>query len=367
MTLETNSPIYFKGLNGVRAIASSIVVVSHIDQFSRLFNFKMTGLLHAMQGYAVDMFFVLSGFLITYLLFVEKKKTGTIDLRKFYLRRIFRIWPIYYLSILISIALVYFKIVPSPDQLLFSVGLYAFLAANVAFVLNIAISSITPLWSVGVEEQFYLVWPHLIKRSTNHFWGFVIFYFTFEAAKLVVYFYFSPESKLYYLMSATSLNIMCMGAIGAYLVYTKHGLLNFIYRKEVQLFSWGILIFSCLYKPLHLYTFIDQELNSVFYLVIIMNASSNNNCLISLETNWLNFLGRISYGMYVYHMIVIYMVSRIFLTFNLQVNLFLMYVIVIVITIFVSTISYYYFEMFFLKKKHNFSIVESTDRARKND
>src|SRR5579863_968679 len=99
---EANSPLYFKGLNGVRAIAALIVLVCHIDQFSRLFNVQKIGFYeHGMASYAVDMFFVLSGYLITYLLFAEKEKTGTIRLKKFYLRRILRIWPLYYLTVII--------------------------------------------------------------------------------------------------------------------------------------------------------------------------------------------------------------------------------------------------------------------------
>lgn len=359
--MQGDNPIYFKGLNGVRAIAASIVMISHIGQFARFFQLEKVSVLHAMQGYAVDMFFVLSGFLITYLLFIEKEKTKTINLRKFYLRRIFRIWPIYYLSILLSLVLVYFKIVPAPNELLFSIGLYTFLAANVAYVLNITISSITPLWSVGVEEQFYLAWPHLIKRSSNYILVFALFYFSFELIKAGVYFFFSAESEWYYLMSATGLNIMCIGAAGAYLVYTKHFLLNYFFRKELQLLAWGVLVLSCVYKPLHLFTFIDQELNSFFYLVIIMNVSSNDKNLISLETPWLNFLGKISYGIYVYHMIVIYVVSHLFFSLNVKANYFLIFICISALTIFVASISYYYFEMRFLEWKRKFTLIKSSN------
>tara|TARA_B110000027_G_C16121943_1_gene303659 strand:- start:4148 stop:4387 length:240 start_codon:yes stop_codon:yes gene_type:complete len=65
--------IYFKGLNGIRAIASLIVLLWHIDQFSYLFNINSIDIYeNGMANYAVNLFFVLSGFLITFLLLIEK-------------------------------------------------------------------------------------------------------------------------------------------------------------------------------------------------------------------------------------------------------------------------------------------------------
>src|SRR5436190_23097005 len=103
--------VYFKGLNGIRAIAVMIVIVFHIDQFIGLFGLKTFGFYETgMAAYGVNLFFVLSGFLITYLLLMEKSKFEKIDLRKFYLRRIFRIWPIYYLLIIVTVILIGLKI-----------------------------------------------------------------------------------------------------------------------------------------------------------------------------------------------------------------------------------------------------------------
>ena len=119
--------IYFKGLNGIRAIAVLIVVVWHTDQFSYLFNnLPKKFYLNGMAGRAVDIFFVLSGFLITFLLLKEKEKTKTIDIKKFYLRRILRIWPLYYLIILASMFLMYFGIIPNIESIFKSMFFYIF-------------------------------------------------------------------------------------------------------------------------------------------------------------------------------------------------------------------------------------------------
>ncbi|MAZ37152.1 MAG: hypothetical protein CL842_06855 [Crocinitomicaceae bacterium] len=100
----TKNIIYLPGLNGIRAIAAIAVVVSHItlslDDIgldSNIFGTYDSGKPRALDlaGYGVSMFFALSGFLITYLLWLEKEKQP-IQIRKFYLRRMLRIWPLYY-------------------------------------------------------------------------------------------------------------------------------------------------------------------------------------------------------------------------------------------------------------------------------
>ena len=355
-------PVHFNGLNGIRAIASLLVVIWHTDQFSRLFNIKEIGFhKNGMAGNAVDMFFVLSGFLITYLLLIEKAKTNTINLKNFYLRRIFRIWPLYYFALIMSLVLIYLKIIPNVQNISTSLFFYIFLMANIAYVLKITIPGITPLWSIGVEEQYYLLWPHIVKRSSNYLKSFFYFFVVYSFIKLLSYLIFTPDSTIYEFLITTRIDIMCMGAIGAYIAYSKKNiLLKIIYRKEIQILSWFILIISIIYKPIHIYSFIDPEINSIFYLFIILNISSNKKSLISLENIFFNFIGKISYGIYVYHMILIYLISYLFSYLNLQLRYIEIHIIVLISTIFVAWISYKFFETPFLKLKNKYSIIKSS-------
>ena len=353
---------YFKGLNGIRAIASLIVVLWHTDQKSYLFNVEAMGYhKNGMAGSAVDMFFVQSGFLTTYLLLVEKEKTNTIDLKKFYLRRIFRIWPLYYLSITISAILIYFNIDSGGEMTGYSILLYVFLLANVAYVLNIAISSITPLWSVGVEEQFYLIWPHIVKKTTKYLRVFIALIFIYLIIKVALYVFFTPSSFVFVLFAFTRIDIMFLGAVGAYLVYSNHALLKLIYRKEVQVLAWLVLLVSIFYSPLHIISFLDKEINAVFYFIIILNISSNDKSILSLENKFMNFIGKISYGIYVYHMIIIYVLSFYINAWLLEVNFYEMLFIVTSLTICVSWLSFRFFERPFLKIKNKYSVVKSTN------
>ena len=355
-------PVYFKGLNGIRAIASIIVVIWHTDQKSYLFGAEKVGFhKNGMAGNAVDMFFVLSGFLITYLLLIEKERTNTIDFKKYYLRRIFRIWPLYYLSIFITLVLIYFKVVPDVLNLGYSIFLYLFLMVNVAYVLKVAISTITPLWSVGVEEQFYLIWPHVIKRTSNYIKVFVLIFFGYLLLKTLVYVFFTPSSYLFNIIAFTRIDIMCLGAIGAYLVYSKNTILKYIYRKDIQIIAWLVLLYSVVFEPLHIISFLDKEINAFFYFIIILNVSTNTKSLLSLEHNLFNFFGKISYGIYVYHMIVIYLLSYFLKKYTIEINHPAIFILVFLSTILVAWLSFNWFEKPFLKMKHRFTVIDSTN------
>ncbi len=99
-------------LDTFRAIASIVVIIGHIELF-RLNKLEQSAFNLVPSGHtAVMMFFVISGFLISFLLTKEKEKNGQVALKEFYLRRIFRIWPVYYLVLLIS-SFLYF----TPPQL----------------------------------------------------------------------------------------------------------------------------------------------------------------------------------------------------------------------------------------------------------
>jgi peptidoglycan/LPS O-acetylase OafA/YrhL len=149
--------VYFPGLNGLRAIAAIAVVLSHIDQCSYLFGLKSIGFCNSgIASDGVTLFFVLSGFLITFLLLKEKKVSSNINIRNFYIRRVLRIWPIYYTVIIVTCFLLgYVPTIGYKRQTLIpSISLFALMMANISYVLY-CFTSLAPLWSVGVEEQFY--------------------------------------------------------------------------------------------------------------------------------------------------------------------------------------------------------------------
>ena len=119
--------------------------------------------------YGVIFFYVLSGFLITYLLLIEKESTGRIAVRDFYIRRALRIWPLYYLIVLLSFFV--FPVLRGEGLTLVMrskapLALYLCFLPNVAILSGFYLDTLSPTYTIGYEEQFYLFWPLIISR-----WG----------------------------------------------------------------------------------------------------------------------------------------------------------------------------------------------------
>ncbi len=165
--------VYFPALDGLRFIAFLMVYLFH-DGISQAVVGRVTGkavarALRENGGYGVQLFFILSGFLITTLLVREESRYGGVALRAFWIRRILRIWPLYYWIVVLG-----FFVLPGIDGLWGTAGyaqtLKTHLAAFLVFLGNWSMALVNPiphdwlsvLWSVCVEEQFYLLVPLLI-------------------------------------------------------------------------------------------------------------------------------------------------------------------------------------------------------------
>ncbi|MEJ5265599.1 MAG: acyltransferase [Bacteroidales bacterium] len=352
--------IYYPGLNGIRAIAALTVLIFHIDLVLPAFGLQEIGFhRNNMAGYGVIMFFVLSGFLITSLLLHEKSHTENISIKNFYVRRILRIWPLYYWAILIAFVLLLLNIFTLNKHSYFF--FYLFFIPNVAFATKMTILPISPLWSVGVEEQFYAFWPWLVKFSNKLINKLVLVIMLYFFVKLIARF---TNGVFYDFVNISAFDCMAIGGIGAIWVFDKEKyrrILKIVYNKFVQILAWFVLFISFIYKPIHLFSFIDQEINALIYLILIINVSSNPNTLISLENNFFDFIGKISYGIYVYHFIIIVGLSH-FLKHKFPDNFWgylTVFVLIIFSTIFISYISYKYLEKWFLNRKVKYSYIVS--------
>jgi len=166
---------YFPGLNTLRLYAALSVVVYHFAAPMDWFGDRSYAGYRINYGFmwgphAVSLFFVLSGFLIIYLLLKEKENTGTISTRRFYLRRVFRILPLYYLTVIVGallVAIMYPLMPPDAQRVAASPGVWISL---ILFYFNFTGGRGIPLghlWSLNVEEQFYLLCPQLIKWAKH--------------------------------------------------------------------------------------------------------------------------------------------------------------------------------------------------------
>lgn len=406
------SKVYFPGLNGLRFWAAFAVIITHIELMKKYFGlghlwedsgqkittFPMDHILqHDLNVFqplvsdagplGVTFFFVLSGFLITYLLLMERRKTDTIALGKFYLRRILRIWPLYFVVLILGFFVLphvgdWFYVREQSEALgqfyWLNLLLYIFILPNLAYaVTGAAVPCIGQSWSIGVEEQFYLFWPLLLKfarKPVNVVIGATLGFVAVKAIVLMLWVGMDvrPEwlriTKEFLAMS--KLECMMIGAAGAwFLFYRKQLLFRILGHKVMRWGPYAGVLLLLYFTPAAVQDGIHLAYG-VLFLAIILNVSCQPGHWLKMENATWNFLGRISYGLYMYHLIIIVAALQFFSKvqgaegdLSLGQNL-LLYGGVIGLTIVVSSLSYRYLERPFIRSKSRHQTVISGDEAR---
>lgn len=351
---------YLKGLNGLRAIAALTVVISHLEIIKSENNIPNSFQLFSNWGnLGVNLFFVLSGFLITTVLLREKEKSSKINLKNFYIRRILRIWPLYFLIILTSYLI--FDFTPSTLTVLLCVTIFPNLAH--AFSMGWAVSP--QIWSIGVEEQFYLFWPTILKQKQNAilFFSFVLIalypiiphFIDFVSIRLQIH--NETANSLVKFFQAASFNAMATGAIFAVFWFNQNPLfqklINYSKFLNVILVVSPFVLWFLNIDFSHFNTSVYSLLFALQMVLII------NGTLSSLfETKILKFLGEISYGIYMYHWIILLLIFntiKLNFTSTLVMNNLILYIGTIGSTILIAFLSYKFLESPILKLKNKFT------------
>ncbi|OQP42738.1 hypothetical protein A4H97_11270 [Niastella yeongjuensis] len=343
---------YHKELDGVRAIAAFMVIFFHFffvpafnlhPLLTKIANFGRTG---------VSLFFVLSGFLITRILIVTKESRGYFS--NFYVRRSLRIFPLYYLFLTLTFIILPLIFGKPFEPFYLQVYSWAYLQD---FALAFRWPHVGPahLWSLSVEEHFYLFWPLLIYiLSTRKIVGASVLIIVI--AFVVRYFMFVHDYEAYYFTFAR-IDELSMGALLAVLEIK-----NKLIDKNANKF---LLISVILTIPTIALLVIFTDINNgiiqiIKYNLLAFTFLSMIGYVVSLqETSWLKkflsskpmlFLGKISYGLYLYHPLCIAAIWNVFP----QMNMVPGFVMAVGFTILVAAASYYLFELNFLKLKRFF-------------
>jgi peptidoglycan/LPS O-acetylase OafA/YrhL len=364
--LSNQKPIHLTGLNGIRAIAAIGVVISHTTLALGSFGIDASVLGSFsrgldLAGFGVSMFFCLSGFLITFLLLKEKEVTHTVAFRKFYVRRALRIWPLYYLYLFVSCIFLLFQGgIENKEQLPF----YLLLAANVPFIFEKVIPMIGHFWSLGVEEQFYLFWPAVAKLNKKWFLlATISLAVVLVLAKVAIRFTVADfdSSVAYRAIHATRFHCMLFGAVASMWYNNNNKLFMAVTQNIVsQVVAWVCLLLIILNK-FHVASFVDNELVSLITVIIIIGQVTKKNNIVNLDNSVLNFFGKISYGIYVIHPLLIGMLSVVLVHTDLHVytKLSIIYSLVLALTTGLAYLSFNYFEKPFLRIKHRYAVVQS--------
>lgn len=366
--------IYFNNLNGIRFIAALFVIIHHIEQIKTYFELKniwTNPFIQTIGKQGVILFFVLSGFLITYLLLSEEQLTKKISIKNFYIRRILRIWPLYFLIISLS-----FFILPNIDFFKFSIfhfdefsikyrifllGMFLFFLPNLVLAGFSIIPYAAQSWSIGTEEQFYLIWPLLIKKARNKFllmlYVILIYLFIKLGLSYVSNHLFLNDvvhvfSNFWEMFSIDS---MAIGGVAACLIYyKKENILKVLFNPIFQTMIY-IALFILLISGYFIIHF-HNEVYSVLFAIIILNLAENKKSILNIENKIFNYLGRISYGLYMYHGIAIVIAIKLLLKLEIYNNV-IMYLFSIILTIIISAISFHFYENKFIKLKLKYSNI----------
>ena len=353
--IMTNS-IHLPGLNGLRAIAALSVMWGHTFQ-KDFGNWGVEGYSLPVVADGVTLFFVISGFLITYLLLNEQAKASTVDIPKFYLRRILRIWPLYYAYMIVALTVAGCW----NDSY---VWFYGFFAANIPFVLTAGIWSIVHYWSLGVEEQFYLFWPWLVKLSKGRINRLLVMATTLCVTWLMCKwgtYLIAGTSTIYRFFAVTRFDCMMLGAIGAILYYTGNKPFNRVLgHRVVGIISLVLLFFSVKWIAL-IPAPVRPQVIAVLSLVCIV--SQQHSPIVNLENKVCDFVGKISYGIYVIHPLLVFLLSALYRRYAMQlphgIDITVIYLTITVATILTAWLSYRFLESPFLRMKNRFAIVHS--------
>lgn len=343
----------YPSLNGLRAISIGIVVVCHLyvrngmfTQLSKITWFRPVFRLITDGQLGVNIFFVISGFLITSLMLKEEERSGAISIKKFYIRRSLRIFPAYFFLLFIYSLLQIFRFIYIPRM----AWLTAFTYTK---YFNWYIDTYTGhLWSLSVEEHFYLTWP-LIFAAGPKIRKFLAVFLIFAVPLLRIY--VAPENWFYQLTIFTRIDAI---ATGCFFALYKSEILAAVkpYMRSLFTVSFAMLFLlayftdqsntaphSALYAALGT-TFGTLANFSVALIMMYSIFGPRGLWFRMLNSSLANYIGLLSYSIYLWQQIFIIQPAGMFTRF--PVNL--------LCTIACSLFSYYLIERPFLKIKYIF-------------
>jgi peptidoglycan/LPS O-acetylase OafA/YrhL len=314
--------------------------------------------------YGVDLFFVLSSYLITTLLLREKEARGALNIGAFYVRRILRIWPLYYCFIGLA-ALVPF-LNPHHDFSLRYVLSFFFLMGNWSFIVWGAPATVAmPLWSVSVEEQFYLFWPPVVAKLSRRQIIFAAFIMICVANMVRPLAALTGERWIQLWMNTFGhLDSIAAGILVAVLCRGK--ILALKYETRIALIACAV---CCLATRSYLSFYRTQFDGSVSLLgTLIGDPLTAPACaailiaFIDLPLRWrvLQYLGKISYGLYVYHLTGLLIIDKLLPGGGAgALHACLRIVFALGLTIAISAVSYGVLERPFLNLKRRYTYIDS--------
>lgn len=329
--------------------------------------------------YGVPLFFFLSAFLITELLTKEKEEFGQVSIKSFYIRRILRIWPLYFAFFFGMVILTHlsnrFGEIPLGTQLTFSL-----FSGNwyITFKGWLSAYCINPLWSISVEEQFYILLPLILYFTGRK--GLKVFSFValIVAYGTIVYYAQNPTKGFSGEWTNSFVQFQFFAAGILFSVYLKKWQPNWNVFVRILLFLLGVgcwlttsLVCGVHADAPHLSSVPMAIAGWLLMLAgVLLFFLSLYGAKARYMPSTLTYLGRISYGLYVFHITTFWFVYNLYreelITFSKSIGLGdwaynIGFIIAFIATVVIAALSYNFFEKPFLKLKRKFTKIPSRD------
>ncbi|MFT4847490.1 MAG: peptidoglycan/LPS O-acetylase OafA/YrhL [Sediminicola sp.] len=358
---------YIPALDGIRALAIILVMLFH---FQYMVEVGWVG---------VQLFFVLSGFLITSILLKSKESKLGFYLKRFYWRRSLRIFPLYYAYLLVFALTYAFFSLPKGFS---EIAPYLFLYGYNYFPLINGLefdSVFTHFWSLSVEEQFYLFWPFVIYfiSKQNLKYVLIVIIVLNPLFRALVWYFLAFKSvhpmeelgEIIYRLTFSQLDAFAIGAlIPVFDLQSKkfqpskvlsYGLGLFFLIGMINLYTIGLkgsVSLSSIGFPIgstenyaHIWSYTVINFASLFLIYYIIHTNNKSWLNRVFGSKVLIAIGKVSYGMYVYHWVIMFIYNR-FIGKHIPFD-FLSFMLYFMICYMISWVSFRYFEVLFLKIK----------------
>lgn len=350
---------YYKELDGVRGIAALMIVFFHFMKGGFFNDSEHYIWLHKISKFGqtgVTLFFVLSGFLITRILL--KAKDGEGYFSTFYIRRSLRIFPLYYLFLVLT----YFVIpliINEPIESFKYTWTYWLYLQNFAITFNWKNIGQNHLWSLAVEEHFYLFWPVLIYYCSVKRLVQMIGVITLLSLLCRIYLIHIGHGTFYF--TFTTFDCLAIGALLAVNEIRQWFSVRLLQIGAGVLFVLLVLMWVIFgSKESLVVQYFKLPITALFYLccigILILRETFLNKLF---KSKFLTFTGKISYGLYIFHPVCFYYLYK----YNLRFNLIPALVVYFAVSYLIATISFYGFENKFIKLKKRFESKKPVELA----
>jgi peptidoglycan/LPS O-acetylase OafA/YrhL len=366
-----NRPV-FENLNGLRFVGALTVLLFHCFTLQREIwgDFYKTPWFQAIFSIAnkghlgVNLFFVLSGFLITYLLLDENLKTGRINIFNFLLRRFLRIWPVYFLVVLFGFYV--FPLLPFGIGTIHEFWRFSLFLSNFDEIIhgaNDRINFLSATWSVSIEEQFYLVWGILLgaipfKKAVF----FPLFFLVIIVSSILFRSFYWNDARMIYFHTFSVMSDLAIGGIIGYLAF--NGKIQPLFER---LKKWHLLLFYLFAVIILLssnqffegaWIAFERVVIGVLFACIILEQVYAKNSFYKIDKLPYFFAaGELTYGFYMFHCVFIYYWSIFFKNHGYTDNLyqFSLYILLVFFSTYaLAWFSFHYFERPILSLKKYF-------------